>query len=60
MTFEHAHQIKRTNAENLCPRPELDHKAMAMGSRGSCTKVCPEPDLNPYYMLELRDDLLLP
>jgi hypothetical protein len=37
-TLEHKHGKLRTNAEDLCPRPEL----------------------NPYYMVILREELVLP
>jgi hypothetical protein len=43
-----------------CPRPELDHKSTAANGNGSCTKMCPEPELDPNYMVNLRGDLLLP
>lgn len=53
-------EIYRQLGIKLTYKPGLRLIQAEASPSGSCTKMCPEADLNPYYMPRLGDDLLMP
>jgi site-specific DNA recombinase len=53
-------EVYRQLGLKLTYKPGLRLIQAEAGPSGSCTKVCPEPELNLNYMVDLREDLLLP
>jgi len=53
-------EVYRQLGIKLTYKPGLRLIQAEASPSGSCTKMCPEADLNSLYMASLREDLLLP